>query len=145
MPDKRRDILSWLLRGSAVAIGAPIVAFAVKYLTPPPTQRRQSVGNAHDLPTIGSGKDETWRIARVGDVDVAVANDGKGDVIAFELRCTHAHCSLTWKENDDSFHCPCHGGRFNANGEPIEGPPGRSMKRLKTERRGEEVIVIVGG
>jgi len=140
----RRDTLTWLLWGSVVVIGAPIVVAAMKYMTPIPRTRRQSVGRVSELPTIGAVENGSWKIARVGDVDVAVANDGEGGIVAFELRCTHANCSLQWKSNDDSFHCPCHGGRFDAHGQPIEGPPGRPMKRLSTERRGGNVFVVVG-
>lgn len=141
----RRDTLAWLLWGSAAVIGLPIVAAAMKYLTPIPAPRRHNVGAVESLPTIGDGKKEAWKFAHLGDIDVAVASDGKGGVVAYELRCTHANCSLQWRENDRSFHCPCHGGRFDVNGMPIEGPPGQPMKRLNTERHGDDLFVIIGG
>jgi len=134
-----------LLWGAATAVATPIVVAAMRYLTPRPAPRREVVGKRDELPSVGNQMSNNWKIARVGNVDVAVALDAKGEVVAYELRCTHANCSLHWEPDDDSFHCPCHGGRFGANGEPIEGPPSRPMKRLKTERDGADVVVVVGG
>ncbi len=37
-------------------------------------------------------------------------------------RCPHMGCGLVWNADDESWDCPCHGSRFDKNGQLIDNP-----------------------
>ena len=44
-------------------------------------------------------------------------------------RCPHMGCALKWNEEEKSWDCPCHGSRFTAEGELLDGPATGNMKK----------------
>lgn len=43
--------------------------------------------------------------------------------------CTHLGCRLNWDLSKKIFICPCHGSRFNLQGEVIKGPTSRPLSK----------------
>ena len=58
----------------------------------------------------------------VGEMPVELVR-GPAGVEARSLWCTHTGCEVKWVEDQESYICACHDGRFNARGEVIGGPP----------------------
>ncbi|MEZ5964760.1 MAG: ubiquinol-cytochrome c reductase iron-sulfur subunit [Planctomycetota bacterium] len=56
-------------------------------------------------------------------------------VIAMSGECTHLACPVHLNADKDGppLACPCHGGRFSATGEVLDGPPPRPLRRLDLE------------
>jgi len=51
-------------------------------------------------------------------------------LIAFDDRCPHLGCRQNWNPDLRLFECPCHGSRFDSQGNVTRGPASRSMPRL---------------
>jgi quinol---cytochrome c reductase iron-sulfur subunit, bacillus type len=73
-----------------------------------------------------------WQ-SRITDEIVWVRKKKDGSYIVFDTHCTHLGCAVSWESKDQKFHCPCHGGVYDADGNRIEGPPPRPLQRYDTK------------
>lgn len=57
-------------------------------------------------------------------VDIGISTKGIicGLFTSRKKKCTHLGCKLVWNEEEKSFDCPCHGSRFDENGQIIDNP-----------------------
>jgi len=62
-------------------------------------------------------------------------------LLAVWQKCTHLGCAVPWAENEDQFHCPCHGSLFTPEGVVTGGPAPRPMDIFPIEIRNGEVWV----
>jgi quinol---cytochrome c reductase iron-sulfur subunit, bacillus type len=73
-----------------------------------------------------------WQ-SRITEEIVWVRKKKDGSFIVFDTHCTHLGCAVSWESKDRKFHCPCHGGVYDADGNRIEGPPPRPLQRYETK------------
>lgn len=64
-------------------------------------------------------------VSRVGD-----------SVVARSLLCTHTGCVVKWREDRHEYLCPCHEGRYDADGNVIAGSPPKPLPRVPVEISG---------
>ena len=57
--------------------------------------------------------------------------------------CTHLSCRVTWKEETQSYDCPCHDARFTIDGEVISGPPPRPLDQYHETDIDEEGNLLI--
>jgi glycine/D-amino acid oxidase-like deaminating enzyme/nitrite reductase/ring-hydroxylating ferredoxin subunit len=62
------------------------------------------------------------RIVNLDGRKVAASRDQDGKVTLLSPVCTHMACTVQWNRAEKSWDCPCHGARFDANGEVLNGP-----------------------
>jgi len=62
-------------------------------------------------------------------------------LFALSAICTHRKCKLD-PEPDRSFHCPCHGSTFDANGHVTGGPAPRDLPVLATSINGSGQMLV---
>jgi len=65
----------------------------------------------------------------------------EGGFLAISAICTHLNCIVNWNEMLKTFECPCHGAKFNQNGEVLEGPPPRPLNLYKLQIVAGNVVV----
>ncbi len=78
-------------------------------------------------------------------VSETVVKDSDGSYwIAVYQRCVHLGCTVPFRDDCDSFKCPCHGSHYNVDGEYLDGPAPRSLDRFIFSFQGEDVLVNTG-
>ena len=123
----RRSFLTALLCG--LGLGAAAVAVSrivLLYLIPRETgahARRVYAGLAEELQLK-----QPRLISDLQGRPVAVFGPASSPV-ALSLTCTHLGCGVHWEQDEQLFLCPCHGGRFNATGAVLSGPPPAPLTR----------------
>ncbi|WP_433259843.1 FAD-dependent oxidoreductase [Actinosynnema sp. CS-041913] len=58
-----------------------------------------------------------------------VYRDEEGTLHAVSLRCTHLGCLVRFNDAERSWDCPCHGSRFDVDGNVLEGPATKPLPR----------------
>ncbi|MGH2496465.1 MAG: ubiquinol-cytochrome c reductase iron-sulfur subunit [Ktedonobacteraceae bacterium] len=64
--------------------------------------------------------------------------------VALYQRCVHLGCTVPFRDDCDSFKCPCHGSHYNVDGEYLDGPAPRSLDRFLMSFSGDSVVVSTG-
>lgn len=67
-------------------------------------------------------------IVRDGTRKLAVFRDQQGALHAVSAKCTHLGCVVHWNSAERSWDCPCHGSRFDVDGEVLHGPAATALE-----------------
>jgi Rieske Fe-S protein len=59
---------------------------------------------------------------------VAGYRDRDGGLHAVSTRCTHLYCQVRWNQAEETWDCPCHGSRFDPDGDVLAGPAVRPLE-----------------
>ncbi|TAK36858.1 MAG: ubiquinol-cytochrome c reductase iron-sulfur subunit [Chloroflexota bacterium] len=147
----RRSFLAALMGGFsaliAVVLGAPAAGFALSpTLKSGKKEEWISLGAPNDF-QVGQPKMVDFTIMRKDgwleqsvSKSVYVIRTGDAQFTVFSPRCTHLGCIISWRSEDKSFQCPCHGGIFGLTGEVQGGPPPRPLDTLEWKIDGGKLI-----
>lgn len=83
-----------------------------------------------DLEKLGP---EEGMLMRVKSQTSAVYKDKDGKAHVFSASCRHMGCIVQRNNNEQSWDCPCHGGRYDSLGNVIAGPPREGLKKIEEE------------
>lgn len=139
----RRSFLKKLVGGM---VGLTTVLFAapvVRYIFP------VSEKGGSNILTNADGEAIPASEIREGAQFIGLSKDGPTIVVrrekklhAFSAVCTHLGCLVKWIPNENIFFCPCHAGRFDANGVNISGPPPSPLAAYNVEINKEGFIAL---
>ncbi|MBF0345839.1 MAG: ubiquinol-cytochrome c reductase iron-sulfur subunit [Nitrospirae bacterium] len=73
-------------------------------------------------------------------LDIEIDNKGRKTAVfivahadkcfALSPVCTHLGCLVSFSRHKNAFICPCHGGKYDVEGNVIGGPPPRPLAQL---------------
>lgn len=86
-----------------------------------------SAGDVEDAGEIAPG---SGAVMRSGASKVAVYRDAEGQLHCMSAVCPHLGCIVRWNANERTWDCPCHGSRFDAHGDVVNGPANRGLERM---------------
>ena len=149
----RRHALVILVNTVVGAIGAGLAAllgaFALRPASAAGPERWIRAGHTLDLkagvpvPRVLSFlRADGWYRERARET-VFLVWDGGQNVRAMSATCTHLGCQVRWEAEARRFHCPCHGGVYDASGRVLEGPPPRPLDTLEARLDGHAGDVLV--
>lgn len=82
------------------------------------------------LQTLTDLKSGEGRLVDFEGKKLAIYKDESGKVTALNPTCTHAGCTVQFNAAEQSWDCPCHGGRFDVSGKVLTGPPTIDLKTV---------------
>jgi Rieske Fe-S protein len=153
----RRRALAMFVNGAVALIGGVLstllAAFAIRPAIGSARGRERwiragTVGDlTPDVPiprVLSVPRADGWYRARARET-VFLVWDGAREVRALSATCTHLGCQIVWESKEKRFHCPCHGGVYDASGAVLEGPPPRPLTTIdaRVEATDQSVLVRV--
>jgi menaquinol-cytochrome c reductase iron-sulfur subunit len=95
--------------------------------TPTPFSFTQTKVNGWERTTISYG--------------VFVVRHSENDLKVLSNRCTHLSCRVTYKEETNTYDCPCHDAKFDTDGKVLYGPPPHALDHF--EHKIEEGVLFI--
>lgn len=70
------------------------------------------------------------RVATMDGEKLAIHRTEESELKMLSAVCPHMKCIVHWNANESTWDCPCHGSRFDTDGEVIEGPAYHPLPRV---------------
>ena len=91
--------------------------------------------NAEKIDGLADMAPGEGKIVKYEGVKLALYKDENGAIHGISSTCNHLGCSINWNSAEKSWDCPCHGSRFNVDGEMITGPATKDQQKISVEEK----------
>jgi Rieske Fe-S protein len=148
---KRRAFIKTtvLCSGTVILSGIPLISYFIAPALKKATGKWVDFGAAEDLTPGGIEMltyefmvKDGWLVLPQRGFVWAKRNQDH-NIKVFSSTCTHLACNVIWQEETNQFICPCHSGRFDANGKPLAGPPTQPLSILESKIEEENLLVYL--
>lgn len=133
----RRGLLKWSFAGTAGLLLASLFPFrrSASAVAPQPFR-------ACSLEELEPGTSLVLRDPVEGNPCIVI-RDPKGEVRAYDQRCSHLMCPVLYNAEKNRIDCPCHRGAFKVgDGTPIHGPTRKPLRAYAVTVAGKNVTLL---
>jgi glycine/D-amino acid oxidase-like deaminating enzyme/nitrite reductase/ring-hydroxylating ferredoxin subunit len=87
----------------------------------------------HETDSLQRLSPGTGKLVEVDGKKIAAYRDEAGNIHALSPVCTHAACIVNWNGAEKTWDCPCHGARYDIDGQVLTGPATRNLSVIDPE------------
>lgn len=87
----------------------------------------------HETDSLKRLEPGTGKLVEVDGEKIAAYRDDDGVIHALSPVCTHAACIVNWNNEEKSWDCPCHGARYDIDGQVLTGPATKNLFKINTD------------
>jgi Rieske Fe-S protein len=143
MPEElidRRQAMNKLSLGTLSVLGGFGVFVAGGFLYPIPKKKPPALFVCLES-QAPEAKGQSLEIQDPRGRKVLLMRETDGGLSAIRTVCTHLGCAVFYRPDKNIFECPCHQGVFDAQGNPVSGPPETPLQRYPLEVREGKVFI----
>jgi cytochrome b6-f complex iron-sulfur subunit len=137
--ENRRNLLSWLLGGGAVASLASFLYPVIRFMDPPRVAEAAvsevAAGKVQDL------KPNSGKIIKFGSKPALLIRVNETEWKAFSAVCSHLNCTVQYQESSRQIWCACHNGMYDMSGRVVSGPPPKPLDEFAVFVRGDDIVI----
>jgi cytochrome b6-f complex iron-sulfur subunit len=133
----RRYFLEIVGLGSIAITAAGTALLTVEYLSPNVL--------LEPSPTFKAGPVDGYTpnsVTKLKEEKVYIVRAKEGYFYALSDVCTHLGCITNWLPDEGLIACPCHGSRFNMEGNVVHGPAPRPLERYLITLNDQGQLVV---
>jgi len=124
----RRNFISWLIGGGAIALLGSVFYPIYKYVIPPASGEANVSQVKLPFKLKELQEDEKrFRIFKFGRKLGIIVITPEDKVKALSATCTHLDCTVQFRRDLGLLWCACHNGRYDLEGKNVSGPPPRPL------------------
>ncbi len=136
----RRSFLRGFLGFSVLAAAAGAAAGVARFLWPPKElSGSQAASQRITVPLSDVPPGDSKKIRYLGKPFIIVRT--AAGVFALSAVCTHLGCLVNWDKDAKELRCPCHGARFDLNGNVVGGPAPKPLLSAAATVSGDQIII----
>ncbi len=133
----RRHFLELVGLGAIGVTAVGSMVLSGEYLSPnvvkePPTRFKAGTPENYSPGSVTLNREQKVFIVRAKE----------GYFYALSAVCTHLGCITNWKPEDGIVACPCHGSKFDRDGNVIAGPAPRPLRRFAMSLDDQGQLVV---
>jgi nitrite reductase/ring-hydroxylating ferredoxin subunit len=82
-------------------------------------------------------------VTKIRGKELLLIRDSENSAHAFEAKCPHEQCDLSYAPATQKVECPCHDALFDLSGKVLQGPPPRPLESYQAIVDGDRILLHI--